>query len=234
MIYLDEFDILENSSLVLIIVFFKVRNICATSWSWFRMALVLFWAMNPSWTLCICLNAFPAAGLWVCKKRAVGLALGRVGLLRVVWKGQLGPWQWDAFAAWDMVQSTCSPGGCGPRAVRPSFCCVLPSPLPFPGQAPRVAASGGTARLWEARQDRTVTDRPFACAREGGHRDSPIFRLLGQPPLFHREVCSGLGGGRGLRPGGLWSSSPSPQQSGHLGGCMWGCSLQPRRLPASL
>jgi len=150
-IYLDEFDILENSSLVLIIVFFKVRNICATSWSWFRMALVLFWAMNPSWTLCICLNAFPAAGLWVCKKRAVGLALGRVGLLRVVWKGQLGPWQWDAFAAWDMVQSTCSPGGCGPRAVRPSFCCVLPSP----SQARHLGSQPAGAQPGSGRHGRT-------------------------------------------------------------------------------
>lgn len=28
MIHLDEFDILENSSLVVIIIFFKVRSIC--------------------------------------------------------------------------------------------------------------------------------------------------------------------------------------------------------------
>lgn len=64
-IYLDEFDILENSSLVVIMKFLKVRNICATSWSWFGVVSALLWAVNPSRTLCICLSAlnmFPTAG----------------------------------------------------------------------------------------------------------------------------------------------------------------------------
>lgn len=65
MIYLGKFNISENSSLVVIIMFLKVRSICATSWSWFGMALALPWAMNQSWTLCIFLNAlnvFPTVG----------------------------------------------------------------------------------------------------------------------------------------------------------------------------
>lgn len=96
MINLGEFNILENSGLVVIIMSFKVRSICATSWSWFGVALALLWALNPSQTLSIylsALNVFPTAGWWVCKKSKVGLALGRVGLLWVVWRGQLGPWQ---------------------------------------------------------------------------------------------------------------------------------------------
>lgn len=36
-IYLGEFNILENSRLVITVMFLKVKNICATSWSWFSM-----------------------------------------------------------------------------------------------------------------------------------------------------------------------------------------------------